>query len=100
MKTVPPLGISTFLCATLEYVDHHKNVTLSLPEPLLRKFRIYAASENRSMSSLMTEAVTKMVDREGEAERRKKRLIESMLNAPDRGTGGLITWTRDELYER
>jgi len=35
----------------------HKNVTLSLPEPLLRKFRVYAASRNRSMTNLMAEAI-------------------------------------------
>ena len=76
-----------------------KNVTLSLPEPLLRKFRVYAASENRSMSSLMTDAIKNMVDPRDEADQKAKRLIQRMKNAPDRGIGR-ITWTRDEIHER
>jgi hypothetical protein len=82
-------------------VTPHKNVTLSLPEPLLRQFRIFAAAENRSMSSLMTEAINMMVDPDGEREKRTKRLIERMRNPPGKGIpGGKITWTRDELHER
>jgi plasmid stability protein len=42
-------------------VKDHRNVTLSLPNDLLRKFRIYAAIHNRSMSSIITEAITEMV---------------------------------------
>ena len=34
-----------------------RNVTLSLPEPLLRRFRILAASRNTSMSALMQAAI-------------------------------------------
>jgi len=78
----------------------HKNVTLSLPEPLLRRFRIHAASRNKSMSHLMTEAISKMIDEEGERQAAARRLIEGMRNSPSRGTGGKITWTREELYER
>ena len=78
----------------------HKNVTLSLPEPLLRRFRVYAASRNQSMTKLMAEAIQRMIDHEGEREKTKKRIIDRMRNAPDLGTGGVISWTRDELYER
>ena len=77
-----------------------KNVTLSLPEPLLRKFRVYAAERNESMTHLMAEAIRRMVDEDGQAERAKRRLIERMRNATDRGTGGKATWTREELHER
>jgi hypothetical protein len=52
------------------------------------------------MTSLMTEAVRKLLDEDGEHERASKRLIERMRNAPDRGIGGKIDWTRDELYDR
>lgn len=78
----------------------HKNVTLSLPEPLLRRFRVYAASRNQSMSQLMAIAINKMISEEGERQAAIRRSLESMRNAPDLGTGGEITWTRDELYER
>ena len=78
----------------------HKNVTLSLPEPLLRRFRVYAASRGQSMTSIMAEAIGKLMEQDGEAERAKRRFLEGIRNAPDRGTHGKITWTRDELHER
>ena len=78
----------------------HKNVTLSLPAPLLRRFRVYAASRNLSMSHLMADAIEKMIDAEGERQAAIRRSLEQMRNAPSLGTGGKITWTREELYER
>jgi len=43
----------------------HKNVTLSLPEDLLRRFRVYAALRNESMSRLMTEAIRSLLAEAG-----------------------------------
>jgi predicted transcriptional regulator len=77
-----------------------QNVTLSLPEPLLRRFRVYAAERNKSMTALMTEAIRKMVDEESSREAATRRILERIRNAPDWGTGGKITWTRDEIWER
>ena len=37
-----------------EQTKEQTNVTLSLPENLLRRFRVFAATRNQSMSSLMT----------------------------------------------
>ena len=86
-------------------IDHkdkveHKNVTLSLPEDLLHKFRVYAASRGQSMSHLMTLAIQHMLADEGKWDISKRRMIERMRNATDRGTNGVITWTRDEIHER
>ena len=75
------------------------NVTLSLPKPLLRRFRVYAASVNQSMSGLLVQAIQELVDEGGEYERAKKRAIERMKRTPDTGIDR-ITWTRDELYDR
>lgn len=77
-----------------------RNVTLSVPEPLLRRFRVYAAERNQSMTSLMEDAIRNMVEENGQASRAKRRFLERIRNAPDRGNGGLIRWTRDELHER
>jgi hypothetical protein len=76
-----------------------RNVTLSLPEPLLRRFRVYAATRHQSMSSLMEDAIRKLVDEDAEYEKAGRRMIERMRNSPDRGTGDKIPWTRDELYD-
>lgn len=78
----------------------HKNVTLSLPESLLRKFRVYAASRNESMTSLMAEAIQRMVEQEEGVEASKQRFLASIRDAPARGTKGKVRWTRDELHER
>ena len=92
--------MSTDFSATLVYVTAKKNVTLSLPEPLLRKFRVYAAEHNRSMSALMTEAIRGVTEQEADREKAKRRFLERARKAKDRGTGGEITWTRDELHDR
>jgi hypothetical protein len=82
-------------------VKGHKNVTLSLPEPLLRKFRIYAATQNKSMTSLMTEAIQKIVEpHDEEYQKAKERLLARLENPPNLGTNGKITWTRDEIHDR
>jgi hypothetical protein len=81
-------------------VKEKTNVTLSMPETLLRRFRVFAASRNQSMSSLMTLAVRQMIDQDAQTRKAKQRFLERIRNAPDRGTNGAIGWTRDELYER
>jgi hypothetical protein len=78
----------------------HKNVTLSLPVPLLRKFRTYAASRNQSMTKLMAEAIRTMMEQESEHASAKRRILDRIQNAQDLGTGGVISWTREELHER
>ena len=91
---------NTYLRDTLEFVKEQTNVTLSLPESLLRRFRIFAAERNQSMSSLMTMAIRDMIERNAQTHRAKRRFLERMRNAPDRGTKGKFHWTRDELHER
>jgi len=81
-------------------VKTHQNVTLSLPQSLLRKLRVYAASRNQSMTSLMAEAIRTLVDRDQETARANRRFLARIQDAPDLGTQGKITWTRDEMHER
>ena len=76
------------------------NVTLSLPEKLLRRFRVFAATRNQSMSSLITVAISEMIEQESQTQKAKRRFLERIRNAPDRGTQGKFQWTRDELHER
>ncbi|MGA2184151.1 MAG: hypothetical protein ABSH47_14095 [Bryobacteraceae bacterium] len=78
----------------------HKNVTLSLPEPLLRRFRVYAAARNESMTSVMAEAIRALMERDEQTAAMNRRFLERIRNAPDRGTGGSIRWSREELHER
>jgi len=71
-----------------------------LPEPLLRRFRVYAAEHNQSMTSLMEDVINRLLEEDGRRSKAKERFLERIRNAPDRGTGGVIRWTRDELHER
>jgi hypothetical protein len=73
----------------------YRNVTLRLPETLVRKFRVYAAERNESMTTLVAGLMEKAVEDDSEKEARIRRSIERMRNAT--GHGG-ITWTREELY--
>jgi hypothetical protein len=95
-------GIFTYSGDTLKYVKTktHKNVTLSLPEPVLRRFRIFAAGHNQSMTSLMTRAIEKLMEHGDEYEKTKRRAIKRMHNAPNLGTNGKIPWKREDLYDR
>jgi hypothetical protein len=52
------------------------------------------------MTSLMAEAIRRMIDEDAEAAKAKRRFLNRIRNAPDRGTGGVIRWRREELYER
>ena len=81
-------------------MKERRNVTLSLPEPLIRRFRVFAAARNQSMTSLMAEAIRKLVDEDNEKEKAKARFLERIRNPPDLGTHGVATWTRDEIHER
>ena len=73
---------------------------MSLPESLLRRFRVYAAERNQSMTSLIEDAIRNLVEGNGKAEQAKRRFLDRIRRAPDRGTCGMIRWTRDELHER
>jgi hypothetical protein len=85
---------------TLISVSTHKNVTLSLPETLLKRFRIYAAERNQSMTHLMAEAIQALMNQGKRGAGAKRRFLDRIRNAPDRGTKGKIRWSREELHER
>lgn len=67
------------------------NVTLSLLTKLLRRFRVFGFAAT---------AIGKTIEQEFQTQKAKRRFLERMRNAPDRGTQGKIRWTRDELHER
>ncbi len=52
------------------------------------------------MTSLMTEAIRTLMEQEQQTASAKRRFMERVRNAPDRGTKGKLRWTRDQLHER
>jgi predicted transcriptional regulator len=78
----------------------NQNVTLVVPKTLLRKVKHLAVERETSISGLMVQALEEIVRRNDDYAQAYQRWCESVQNPRDRGTGGKITWTRDELHER
>lgn len=83
-----------------DWVSRCRTVTLSLPETLVQRFRVFAATRRQSMTKLMAGAIQNLLEQESDRERVKRRLVCRVRNAADWGTGGTITWNRGELFER
>ena len=76
-----------------------KNITLSMPEELVRRAKVLAAQRDMSVSSLVARLLEQLVgdvrdyDEVWELERRKM--------SDDIGLRvGPITWSRDQLHDR
>ncbi len=77
-----------------------RNLTINLPEPLIRRLRVCAAARNQSITAVVKEAVERPLVEDRARGAAASRLIRRLQNAPDRGVGGKISWTRNELYDR
>lgn len=82
--------------------ESHRNVTLNLPESLLKEFKVFAAQRNQSMTAVATEAIRQIMQAPIDKDRlaARARMFDRMRNAKDRGNSPERTWTRDEIYER
>ena len=77
-----------------------QNVTLSLPKALLRKAKVLAAQQGKSLSELMKEALERLTSQDDDYEKAKKRHLKLLKRGIDLGSGGELTVSRDELHER
>lgn len=77
-----------------------QNVTLALPADTIRRLKVLAAERGSSISRMLTEQLDELLDRESGYERARRRSLATLERGYDLGTGGKITWTRDELHER
>ena len=77
-----------------------QNVTLSLPKRLLKKAKVTAAQQDKSLSELMREALEYRISQCGEYERAKKRHLKLLERGFDLGTRGKLTVSREELHDR
>ena len=76
-------------------------ICLSLKSPAssqIQPTKIRTGSEMKS--HFHSEAIGVLMDRESERANAKRRILARMENAPGLRTGGVIRWTREELYER
>jgi hypothetical protein len=81
-------------------VRETQNITLSLPKDLLKRMKRLAADRDTSVSALLTESLTRLVDQDRRYTAARKRALAAMRSARSLGTRGQTTWTRDALHER
>jgi hypothetical protein len=77
-----------------------RNVTLALPESLLRDAKVLAAEQHTSLSALLTAALTERVERERGYNAAWKRTSARMRRGYDLGLDGRTRISRDEMHER
>jgi len=77
-----------------------QNVTLALPVETIRRLKVLAAERGSSISRMLTEQLDELLDRESGYDSARRRALATLERGYDLGTGGKITWTRDELHER
>ena len=77
-----------------------QNVTLSLPRAVLRKAKKIAINQNRSLSGLMVEILTELVEREDEYASAHRQYLALQDQDRDLGTNGSISWSRADLHDR
>jgi hypothetical protein len=77
-----------------------QNVTLAIPKDILRKAKIMAVEKGISLTGLLTQALTEIVMKEEKYREARRRNCELLDEGLDLGTGGNITWKREDLHER
>ena len=77
-----------------------RNVTVSLPEDLLRQIRILAAQRDTSISAMLVQALQEIADSESGYDEARRGMLADLRKGYRLGTQGRIAWTRESLYER
>jgi predicted transcriptional regulator len=72
-----------------------RNLTIQLDDDLIRRAKVIAAERGTSVSGLVTQQITELIEARDRYIRARKSALEMMATASDRGGRN---WTRDELY--
>jgi hypothetical protein len=75
-----------------------QNVTLSLPKDVLQRAKILAIKRNHSLSSMLTDVLTEIVDAEDRYDEAWQRSCARMDAA--QALSGDYAWSRESLHER
>lgn len=81
-------------------MSEKQNITLSLPKSLIRQAKLVAIEHETSLSGLMAELLTQLVEQTDQYNAAKRSHSMLLSQATDLGTRGNIGWTRDSLHER
>ena len=77
-----------------------RNVTLALPEALLRRVKVIAAERDTSLSAMLTRALEQIADQESGYAEARAGMLQDLKKGYKLGTKGTIGWDRDSLHER
>jgi Arc/MetJ-type ribon-helix-helix transcriptional regulator len=77
-----------------------QNVTLSLPKPLLKRARILAAAEDKSVSELIREALENRLSESMEYSAARERQLRALREGMDLGTKGALGISKEEMHNR
>lgn len=77
-----------------------RNVTLALPEDLLRQIKVAAAQRDTSISAMLTGALRQLAGEEGGYVEARRGMLEDLRRGYDLGTKGKAGWTRNSLHDR
>jgi predicted transcriptional regulator len=77
-----------------------RNVTITIPEDLLRQLKIVAAKQETSISAMVTKALRQIADEENGYAEARRGMLDDLRKGYNLGTRGKIGWTRDDLHER
>lgn len=79
---------------------NRQNITLSLPKPLLKKAKVFAAKAEKSINELVRESLEEKISKGTGYERSKKRQLRLLKTGFNLGTKGKIIISREELHAR
>jgi hypothetical protein len=77
-----------------------QNITLSIRKDILQKVKILAATQNTSVTALLTSQLEEILRREEGYQNARKKYDRLLDQEIDLGTHGSINWARDELHDR
>jgi hypothetical protein len=77
----------------------YQNVTLSLPKDVLKKAKILAIEQDSSLSGLMSRLLEELVSKKDTYYQAREHHL-AVFEKLDLGTGGHISWSREDLHER
>ncbi len=77
-----------------------QNLTLSLPKDTIRRAKIQAATENKSLTKFTQEAIEEKLRKDSDYDAAMRKWIKIVEKGWDLGTKGELNLNRDELHER
>ncbi len=77
-----------------------QNLTLSLPKTLLKKAKIFAVKNDKSLSEIIRESLEEKIDDENEYNKAMVRHMKMLEKGFNLGMKGKLKISREELHER